>query len=75
MIFIKVPLRILKQQCIEDHRQYCLRDLRNTLYIYFLADYTYTVILDNMTACSCWLIIGVTTHRCKDLVAGENDYQ
>jgi transposase-like protein len=64
----------LKQHWIDEHRSWCQRDLSQKRYVYWWADGIYSnVRMDNRL---CLLvIIGVTEHRHKELVAVEDGFR
>ncbi|MGG2141831.1 IS256 family transposase [Symbiopectobacterium sp. RP] len=64
----------LKQQWLEEHRQWCLRDLSDTRYVYFWADGIYSHVRQDDHLCLL-VIIGVTEHGRKELVAVEDGYR
>ncbi|MGG2143910.1 IS256 family transposase [Symbiopectobacterium sp. RP] len=64
----------LKQQWLEEHRQWCLRDLSDTRYVYFWADGIYSHVRQDDRLCLL-VIIGVTEHGRKELVAVEDAYR
>ncbi|MGG2141013.1 IS256 family transposase [Symbiopectobacterium sp. RP] len=64
----------LKQQWLEEHRQWCLRDLSDTRYVYFWADGIYSHVRQDDRLCLL-VIIGVTEHGRKELVVVEDGYR
>ena len=64
----------LKQDWHEEHREWCQRDLKDRRYVYWWADGIYSNV--RMDARLCLLvIIGVTEHGHKELVAVEDGYR
>lgn len=64
----------LKQQWLEVHRQWCLRDLSDTRYVYFWADGIYSHVRQDDRLCLL-VSIGVTEHGRQELVAVEEGYR
>lgn len=64
----------LKQQWLEEHRQWCLRDLSDTRYVYCWADGIDSHVRQDDRLCLL-VIIGVTEHGRKELVAVEDGYR
>ncbi|MGP1925111.1 MAG: hypothetical protein ACTS73_09965 [Arsenophonus sp. NEOnobi-MAG3] len=50
----------LKQKWLEEKRQWCLHDLSDTRYVYFLLDGIYTPVKQDDPLCPAGVIIGIT---------------
>jgi transposase-like protein len=64
----------LKQHWIDDHRRWCQRDLSQKRYVYWWADGVYSNVRMEDRLCLL-VIIGVTEHGRKELVAVEDGYR
>ena len=64
----------LKQHWIDDHRRWCQRDLSQKRYVYWWADGVYSNVRMDDRLCLL-VIIGVTEHGRKELVAVEDGYR
>lgn len=64
----------LKQQWQDEHRQWCQRDLHDARYVYFWADGIYSNVRQDDRLCLL-VIIGVTEHGRKELLAVEDGYR
>lgn len=64
----------LKQHWIEDHRQWSQRDLSAKRYVYWWANGVYSNVRMDDRLCLL-VIIGVTEHGVKELVAVEDGYR
>ena len=64
----------LKVKWQEEHGQWSRRDLNNKRYIYWWADGVYSNVRMDDRLCLL-VIIGVTEHGCKELVAVEDGYR
>ncbi|MCK5789214.1 MAG: IS256 family transposase [Ketobacter sp.] len=64
----------LKQHWIDDHRRWCQRDLSQKHYVYWWADGVYSNVRMDDRLCLL-VIIGVTEHGRKELVAVEDGYR
>ena len=61
----------LKQHWIEEHRNWCQRDLSRSRYVYWWADGIYSNVRMDDRLCLL-VIIGITEHGRKELVAVED---
>ena len=64
----------LKQHWIDDHRRWCQRDLSQKRYVYWWADGVFSIVRMDDRLCLL-VIIGVTEHGRKELVAVEDGYR
>lgn len=64
----------LKQHWIDEHRDWCQRDLSQKRYVYWWADGIYSKVRMDDRLCLL-VIIGVTEHGRKELVAVEDGYR
>jgi transposase-like protein len=64
----------LKQHWTEEHRVWCQRDLNHSRYVYWWADGVYSNVRQDDRLCLL-VIIGVTEHGRKELVAVEDGYR
>jgi transposase-like protein len=64
----------LKQHWIDEHRGWCQRDLSQKRYVYWWADGVYSNVRMDDRLCLL-VIIGVTEHGRKELVAVEDGYR
>ena len=64
----------LKQHWIDEHRGWCRRDLSQKRYVYWWADGVYSNVRMDDRLCLL-VIIGVTEHGRKELVAVEDGYR
>lgn len=64
----------LKQHWIDEHRDWCQRDLGRSRYVYWWADGVYSNVRMDDRLCLL-VIIGVTEHGRKELVAVEDGYR
>ena len=64
----------LKQHWIDEHRSWCQRDLSQKRYVYLWADGVYSNVRMDDRLCLL-VIIGVTEHGRKELVAVEDGYR
>jgi len=64
----------LKQHWTEEHRAWCQRDLSHSRYVYWWADGVYSNVRQDDRLCLL-VIIGVTEHGRKELVAVEDGYR
>jgi transposase-like protein len=64
----------LKQHWIDEHREWCQRDLSQSRYVYWWADGVYSNVRMDDRLCLL-VIIGVTEHGRKELVAVEDGYR
>ena len=64
----------LKSQWIDEHTEWRKRDLSNKRYVYFWADGIYSHVRMDDRLCLL-VIIGVTEHGTKELVAAEDGYR
>ena len=65
---------LLKQHWIEEHRNWCQRDLSRSRYVYWWADGIYSNVRMDDRLCLL-VIIGITEHGRKELVAVEDGYR
>lgn len=64
----------LKQHWVDEHREWCGRDLSHSRYVYWWADGVYSNVRMDDRLCLL-VIIGVTEHGRKELVAVEDGYR
>lgn len=64
----------LKHRWIDEHRQWCQRDLSKNRYVYWWADGVYSNVRQDDRLCLL-VVIGVTEHGRKELVAVEDGYR
>ena len=64
----------LKQHWIDEHREWCQRDLSQSRYVYWWADGVYSNVRLDDRLCLL-VIIGVTEHGHKELVAVEDGHR
>lgn len=64
----------LKQHWIDEHRDWCQRDLSQKRYVYWWADGIYSNVRMDDRLCLL-VVIGVTEHGRKELVAVEDGYR
>ncbi|EGV27648.1 transposase mutator type [Thiorhodococcus drewsii AZ1] len=64
----------LKQQWSEEHRRWSQRDLSDRRYVYWWADGVYSNVRQDDRVCLL-VIVGVTEHGYKELVAVEDGYR
>ncbi|MGP1928986.1 MAG: hypothetical protein ACTS78_04515 [Arsenophonus sp. NC-WZS1-MAG3] len=64
----------LKHRCLEEHRKGCLRNLRDTHYVYFCSD-SYTCFLASKLIAFACLSLSSSLHGRKELITIKDGYQ